>query len=359
MTTLCSTPLDLSTPTEAVFLHPKLLSPPHVWVSQYASPAGRGKGMDQGRVRTNYSTIPNTYHGGSSSSESSEDEEMPGVGDAAPTVGRGMGTEHATLPRCHGLLTSLPPWTGPKNFSLLQQYVRTHFSGDWAAYTAFVHWADSQRLEFPIEPVHVETWLSMKIPSIRFGDPPGAPLAALAMKGGRLGDLGNSNMCNKTCIDLSVAPHISPSNGAPPRTFAPGRILFPTGSSGNHDIWSFLPSCNLTPHWVAVAWSVDAAIALQEVDEAAIETARVAQRKALKEKFEEAAHQKLVPQGKGVTWSPASVNSVPAPDEGKGVTWTQASGTRDLLRMLTWKMSPLLHCYQPGRGDPLFAQLHG
>jgi hypothetical protein len=147
----------------------------------------------------------------------------------------------------HGLLTSLPLWTGPEDFSLLQLYVRTHFSGDWAAYTAFVHWADSQRLEFPGEPVHIETWLLMKTPSIGSGDPPGAPLAASAMKGGGLGNLGNSNMCNKTCIDLSVARHILPSSGAPPRTSAPGRILFLTGSSGNHDIRSFLASRNLTP----------------------------------------------------------------------------------------------------------------
>jgi hypothetical protein len=74
-----------------------------------------------------------------------------------------------------------------------------------------------------------------------------------------------------------------------------------------------------------VAQSVNAAIALQEADEVATETARVAQRKALKEKCEEAARQKLVPQGKGVTWSPASVDSVPAPDEGKGVSRTSES----------------------------------
>jgi hypothetical protein len=100
--------------------------------------------MDQGRARTNYSTIPNMYRDGSSSSESSEDEEMPGVGDSAPTGGRGMGMEHATLLRCHGLLTSLPLWTNIEDFSLLSQYVRTHFSGEWVAYTTFVHWADSQ-----------------------------------------------------------------------------------------------------------------------------------------------------------------------------------------------------------------------
>ena len=161
---------------------------------------------------------------------------MPGLGDAVPTGGQGMGMEHATLSRCHRLSTSLPPWTGPKDFSLLSQYVRTHFSGDWMAYTAFVHWADSQRLEFPGEPVHVETWLSMKTPSIGSGDPPGAPLAALAILGGGLGDLGNSNMCNKTCIGLTVAPHILPSSGAPHLISAPGRILFPAGSSGNQNI---------------------------------------------------------------------------------------------------------------------------
>jgi hypothetical protein len=140
-----------------------------------------------------------------------------------------------------------------------------------------------------------------------------------------LGDLGNSNMCKKTCSDLSVAPHILPSSGAPPCTSAPCRILFPTGSSGNHDIWLFLPFRNLTPRQAEVAQSVDAAIALQEADQAATETTRVAQRKALKEIFEEAAHQKLAPQGKGVTWSRASLDLVPAPDEGKGLTWTPAS----------------------------------
>jgi hypothetical protein len=202
---------------------------------------------------------------------------MPGVGVAAPTGGQGMGTEQATLPHSHrhGLLTSLPPFTNIEDFSLLSKYVRTHFSGDWVAYTAFIHWADSQRLEFPGEPVHVETWLSMKT-STESGDPPGASLAALAMTGGCLGDLGNDNMCNKTCIDLLVSPHIFPSSGALPRTLAPGRILFPTGSSGNHDIWSFLPSRNLTPHQAAVAQSVNAAIALHEADEATTETARVA-----------------------------------------------------------------------------------
>jgi energy-coupling factor transporter transmembrane protein EcfT len=105
-------------------------------------------------------------------------------------------------------------------------------------------------------------WLSLKTPPIESGDPPGAPLAALAMTGVGLGDLGNSNMCNKTCISLSVAPHILPSSGEPPRTVAPGRILFPTGNSGNHNIRSFLPSRNLTPHRVAVAQSVTPAIAL-------------------------------------------------------------------------------------------------
>jgi hypothetical protein len=115
----------------------------------------------------------------------------------------------------------------------------------------------------------------MKTP-IEPGDPPGAPLAAPTTTGGGLGDLGNSNMCNKTCIDLSVAPRILPSSGAPPCTLAPGRILFPMGSSGNHDIRLFLPSRNLTPHRVSVAQSVTAAIALHKVDEAATEFARVA-----------------------------------------------------------------------------------
>ena len=242
----------------------------------YASPAGCGKRMDQGCARTNYSAIPITYRGGSSSSDSSEDEEMPGVGDTAPTGGRGMGMEHATLPRCHGLSTSLPPWTGPEDFSLLFQYVVTNFFWDWAAHTAFEHWADSQRLEFPGEPVHVKTWLSMKTPSIGSRDPPGAPLAALAILDGGLGYLGNSNMCNKTCIDLSVAPHILSSSVAPPCTSAPGRILFLMSSSGNHNIRSFLPSCNLTPHRAVVAQSVDAAIALQEAGKATTDTAKVA-----------------------------------------------------------------------------------
>ena len=165
------------------------------------------------------------------------------------------------------------PYTNLEDFSLLSQYVQTHFSEDWAAYIVFVHWADSQWLEFPHDPVHIKTWLSMKTPSIGSGDPPGAPPAASVMKDGGLGDLGNGNMCNKTCIDLSVAPHIFPSSGAPPRTLTPGRILFPTSSSGNHDICSFFPSLNLTPHWAAVAQSVNAAIALQEVDKAATKTA--------------------------------------------------------------------------------------
>ncbi len=159
-----------------------------------ASPDGRGKRMDQGHARSYYFAIPNTYRGGSSSSESSEDKEMPWVGVAAPTGGQGMGIE--TLLHCHrhGLQTSLPPYTNIEDFSLLSQYVRTHFSGDWVAYTLFVHWVDSQRLEFPNDPVHIETWLSMKTPFIGSGDPPGAPPAASAMKGGGLGDLGNSNM---------------------------------------------------------------------------------------------------------------------------------------------------------------------
>jgi hypothetical protein len=90
-------------------------------------------------VRPDYSAIPNTYRGDSISSESSEDKEMPGVGVAAPTSGQGMGIE--TLPHCHchGLQTSLPPYTNIEDFSLLSQYVRTHFSGDWATYTASVH----------------------------------------------------------------------------------------------------------------------------------------------------------------------------------------------------------------------------
>ena len=47
--------------------------------------------------------------------------------------------EHATLPQshCQGLLTALPPYTNIEDFSHLSKYVRTHFSGDWAAYTAF------------------------------------------------------------------------------------------------------------------------------------------------------------------------------------------------------------------------------
>ena len=113
---------------------------------QDASPAGCGKRMDQECVRSDYSAIPNRHRGGSSSSESSEDEEMLGVGVAAPTDRRGMGMDHATLPHCHrhGLSTSLPPYTNIEDFSLLSKFVRTHFSGDWAAYTAFVQWVDSQ-----------------------------------------------------------------------------------------------------------------------------------------------------------------------------------------------------------------------
>ena len=89
---------------------------------QYASSAGHGKRMDQARARTNYSAFPDMYRGGSSSSESSEDEKMPSAGDAAPTGGQGMGMEHATLTRRPGLSASLPPWIGPDDFSLLSQY---------------------------------------------------------------------------------------------------------------------------------------------------------------------------------------------------------------------------------------------
>ena len=90
-----------------------------------------------------------------------------GVGGAASAGGRRIGMEHATLPQSHshGLLAALPPYTNIEDFSHLSKYVRTHFSGDWAAYTAFVHWADSQRLEFPYEPVHNEAWLSLKTPT--------------------------------------------------------------------------------------------------------------------------------------------------------------------------------------------------
>ena len=137
----------------------------------------------------------------------------------------------------------------------------------------------------------------MKTPFVGSGYPPGAPLAASAILSGGLGDLGNSNMCNKICIGLSVPPHVLPSRGAPPRTSAPGRILFPTGSSGIHDIWSFLPSHNLTSCRATVAQSVDAAIALQEAKEAATKTARVARRNALQEKIEEAAHKKACTTG--------------------------------------------------------------
>jgi hypothetical protein len=96
--------------------------------------------------------------------------------------------EHAALPHRHhhGLLTSLSPYTNIEDFSLLSKYVGTHFSRDWAAYTAFVYWADSQRLEFPGEPVQVETWLSMKTPPIESGDPPGAPLAGCLQTAGLL-----------------------------------------------------------------------------------------------------------------------------------------------------------------------------
>jgi hypothetical protein len=140
---------------------------------QDSSPTGRGKRIDQGHVQPDHSAIPNRYRGNSPSSESSEDGEMPGEGVPAPTSDQGMGIE--TLPHCHrhGLQTSLPPYTNIEDFSLLSQYIWTHFSGNWAAYTAFVHWADSQQLEFPDEPVSVDTWLSMKTPIVP-GDPPGA-----------------------------------------------------------------------------------------------------------------------------------------------------------------------------------------
>ena len=92
--------------------------------------------VDQG---ADYIATRNTYRDGLSSSESSEDEELPGVGGAASAGGRGIGMEHATLPQSHRhrLLTALPPYTNIEDFSHLSKYVRTHFSGDWAAYTAF------------------------------------------------------------------------------------------------------------------------------------------------------------------------------------------------------------------------------
>ena len=109
-----------------------------------------------------------------------------------------------------------------------------------------------------------------------------------------------------------------------------------------------------------MAQSVDATIALQEVDEATTESAKVVWIKAGKKKFEEAAHQKFVLQGKGVTWSPVSLDSVPAPDKRKGVTWSPANADSgpakdaDMDNVFT-----LHHLSQPDKGDPFFAQLHG
>ena len=72
--------------------------------------------VDQG---ADYIATPNTYRDGLSSSESSEDEELPGVGGAASAGGRGIGMEHATLPQSHhhGLLTALPPLGFPQGIS--------------------------------------------------------------------------------------------------------------------------------------------------------------------------------------------------------------------------------------------------
>jgi hypothetical protein len=66
--------------------------------------------VDQG---ADYIATPNTYRGDLSPSESSEDEELPGAGGAAPTGGPGLGMEHATLTQSHRhrLMTALPPYT--------------------------------------------------------------------------------------------------------------------------------------------------------------------------------------------------------------------------------------------------------
>ena len=77
-------------------------------------------------------------------------------------------------------------------------------------YIAFVHWADSQRLEIPDKPIHDEAWLSMKTPSVGSGVPPGAPLATSGILGGSLGDLGNSNMCNIHAMTSLSSPIFFP-----------------------------------------------------------------------------------------------------------------------------------------------------
>jgi hypothetical protein len=87
-------------------------------------------------------------------------------------------------------------WPGSHNITWLTHFVLCHFAGDWSAYLHFPHWVDAQSLEQPGSEIHLDEWLSLKLPSVDDSDDKDNPL-----------DCGNgalvcNQLCNKTVVDV-------------------------------------------------------------------------------------------------------------------------------------------------------------
>ncbi len=172
-------------------------------------------------------------------------------------------------------------WPGPDNPTLLGLFVSSHFHGNWESYSAFALWADLCLLEFPETPIFVDAWVPSKSPAVSSGGD------------GTAGGLGSNNMCNTTCSN-SVASSLPSRLGG-----TSGRALFPSGDEGQRNIQSFFSTRKQ-----------QAAIEQAMVDKCTLLASKEAAHAALliarQETFDASVRLKLVPQGKEVTWSPAS-----------------------------------------------------
>ncbi len=148
----------------------------------------------------------------------------------------------------------------------------------------FALWADLCLLEFLETPIFVDAWVPSESPAVSSGG------------GGTAGRLGSNNMRNTTCSDSVASSLLSRLGGMS------GRALFPSGDDGQRNIQSFFSARKRAPAEAAIEQAVEDEYTLL----ASKEAAHMARLIARQETFDAAAHLKLVPQEKGVTWSPAS-----------------------------------------------------
>jgi hypothetical protein len=154
-------------------------------------------------------------------------------------------------------------WPRSHNITRLTHFVSCHFAGDWSAYSNFSHCADAQSLEQSGSEIHIDEWLSLKLPSVDDRNNKDDLLDY------RKGALVHNQLCNKTVVDVIDSSQCN-GTGTPPASWRKDKTPPGSSSSGHPDIRMMLPAIwARTPHNLATAQMMESDIALQKADKQA------------------------------------------------------------------------------------------